>query len=94
MPQVGGQGDVVYTFPRDFQGAIRARSALLTALPALRALGRGAAYVARVAFGTALFVSVAVVWAAIAARMLSGRRDDDRRGGGGGGRVYYGDGGG
>lgn len=49
-------------------------------------------YGLRVAFGTALIVSVAAVWLGIAAISSSGQRDDDRRRGGGGGGYYYGGG--
>ena len=60
--------------------------------PPAAAVKAGVEYGLRVAFGTALIVSVAAVWLGIAAISSSGQRDDDRRRGGGGGGYYYGGG--
>lgn len=55
------------------------------------AIKGGLEYALRVAFGTALIVSVVAVWVAITAISSSNSRDDNRRNNSGGG-VYYGGG--
>lgn len=51
----------MYAFPNDFRSAITSRSLLLKARPLLVGAQRLAAYLTRVAFGTAL-VGVAKLW--------------------------------
>ncbi|GIL82862.1 hypothetical protein Vretifemale_11774 [Volvox reticuliferus] len=96
--KVSAEGDVVYGFAPDFQSRLRSRSLVIAALPQIRRIVGVLSYLARIAFGTALFSSIALVWLAIAA-LLSGRSNDDRDnrrhssygggGGGGGGIAFY-----
>lgn len=82
--QVSADGDVVYGFDPDFRNKLRSRSLLIAAAPQLRRLVGVLLYITRVAFGTALIASVALVWLAITV-LLNSRNDDrdDRRRGGG-----------
>lgn len=73
------QGEVVYAFDRDFVGSIRRRSLVQRFRPLWKRVVKGANYLARVAFGTALIVSALVVWLGVIALMSSGR-DNDRWG--------------
>jgi hypothetical protein len=73
------RGELLYSFPSDVRRRLRARSsaakvrdAWLAATPTLEAAGR-------VAFGVALFASIAVVGAAIAALMASSSSSSDDR---------------
>ncbi|GLI67327.1 hypothetical protein VaNZ11_011515 [Volvox africanus] len=92
--KVSSEGDVVYGFAPDFQNRLRNRSLLITALPQIRRVVGVLSYLTRIAFGTALFASIALVWLAIAA-LLSGRSNDDRDNrrhsgyGGAGGRITF-----
>lgn len=91
--QVSKDGDVVYSFPPDFRSKLRNRSVLLRIKPALTKLQQVGSYLVRVAFGTTLMASIAIVWLAVAVLMSS--RDNDRRDSGGsrsfgGGGGYYG----
>lgn len=93
--EVSEQGDVVYTFPRDFQSSIAARSVLLSAQPFLKGAANVAQYLVRVAFGTALLSSIAIVWFAITVLLSSRDNRDDRQNRGGyyNGYSSYNDGG-
>jgi hypothetical protein len=77
-PQVSRDGEVVYSFDRGFKSTLRNRSLLQR----LRPLGKKAqsvgAYLVRAAFGSALLLSVLVVWLAVA--VLTSSRDGDRCG--------------
>ncbi|GIL54988.1 hypothetical protein Vafri_10646 [Volvox africanus] len=93
--KVSAEGDVVYGFGPDFQNRLRNRSLLINVLPQIRRVVGVLSYLTRIAFGTALFASIALIWLAIAA-LLSGRNNDDRDnrrhsgyGGGGGGIAFY-----
>lgn len=70
-------GEVVYAFARDFRSRIRNRSWLQRLQPVWKKAVNLGAYVARIAFGTALVISVLVVWLAVMVLMTSGR-DDNR----------------
>ncbi|KXZ54783.1 hypothetical protein GPECTOR_4g853 [Gonium pectorale] len=87
--QVSASGDVVYGFAPDFRARLRNRSLLLRAAPLARRAAGAAAYLARVAFGTALIASVVLVWLAVLALLRGRDNDNDNRRGGGG---YYGGG--
>lgn len=88
--QVSSRGQVVYSLPRGFRRALRAKSAVLRLAPAFDAFAAASGAAVRVAFGAALVASVALVWAALTAAALAaeGDRSDGRgggrRGGGGG----------
>ncbi|EFJ41494.1 hypothetical protein VOLCADRAFT_98565 [Volvox carteri f. nagariensis] len=88
--KVSSEGAVVYGFAPDFQSRLRNRSVLIAAAPLLRRTVGVLSYLVRVAFGTALIASVALVWLAIAV-LLSSRNDDrdNRRRGGGGGVTFF-----
>lgn len=88
--EVSEQGDVVYNFPRNFKSAIQNRSLILSAQPALKNAWKIAKYLVRVAFGTALVSSIAIVWLAITVLLSSRGSDrDERRDNRGGGMGYY-----
>lgn len=55
--QVSNEGEILYVFRPGFKGALQGRSLLLRLEPAVAAVKAGAAYLARVAFGTALITS-------------------------------------
>lgn len=67
----------MYSFPSDFKSTLTKKSWLVRA----RGWGRKAAgvgaYLVRVAFGTALLSSIALVWTAVTV-LLSSNRDNDR----------------
>lgn len=74
--QVSDNGDVVYVFPDNFRARIRGKSLKLRAEPVLEGLGKGVAYFARVAFGTALITSIVTV--SIALFFVSSSSKDDK----------------
>mmetsp|Transcript_30542 Transcript_30542/g.76398 ORF Transcript_30542/g.76398 Transcript_30542/m.76398 type:complete len:532 (-) Transcript_30542:172-1767(-) len=80
--EVSSEGEIVYTFPPDFQAKLRGKVLRLKLEPAVDKAKGAAAYLARVSFGTALIVSVVAVWLAIYAIMNSSsnnqRSRDDR----------------
>lgn len=83
---VSGEGDVVYSFSRDFKSAIRNKSISLQAKPILAKAQETALFLIRVTFGTTLLVSILITFLAITIVMSTGQRDDrDNRGGGMGG---------
>jgi hypothetical protein len=59
-------------------------------LPSLAGARQALEYLLRVAFGSALVASVAVVFLAITAIASSSQQNDSRERGGRGGNVYYG----
>lgn len=59
--QVSEAGEVLYVFARNFKEAIRGRSLLLRLEPAVATAAAALGYLGRVAFGTALIVSVVCV---------------------------------
>eukprot|EP00878_Enallax_costatus_P002812 GHUV01003004.1.p1 GENE.GHUV01003004.1~~GHUV01003004.1.p1 ORF type:complete len:653 (+),score=181.31 GHUV01003004.1:192-2150(+) len=75
--EVSDQGEVVYSFDRNFISKIRNRSWLQRLRPLWKRTVNVVNYLARVAFGTALIVSVLLVWLAVVALMSS--RDSDNR---------------
>jgi len=89
--EVSASGEVVYVFSRNFENTIRAKSLWLRCQPALATIAAGAAYTVRVAFGTALIMSVVLVWAALIT-LMSSRSDSSDRNSGGYSRSYYGGG--
>lgn len=92
--QVSAEGEIVWVFPSGFQDTIRNKSLLLRLEPTLAGIKSGAEYLARVAFGTALIVSVVAVYTAIMVIATSSSKDERRSnnnsssfGGGGGGAL-------
>ncbi len=77
LPQVTSDGEVVYQFRKDFNAVITRRSLALRMEPTIRKVAAALGFAVRFSFGSALLASVAVVWLAIAALMLSAR-DDNR----------------
>jgi len=95
------RGDLVYTYPADVRATLSARSSAAKAREAWAAASPALATVGRAAFGLSLFVSLAVIFAAITVIMSessesgSGSRrrgggwvGGDGGGGGGGGSGY------
>ena len=78
--QVSGEGDVLYVLRANFRATIRQRSWLLRARPLLDSARETGAYLVRVAFGSALVASLAIVWLTIIA-ILSSSQSDDRNNG-------------
>lgn len=92
--EVSSAGDLLYVFPPGYRSALGSKSLRIRAEPFVDGAGKAGAYLLRVAFGTTLVASIAVVYAAIFA-LLSNRdsdRDDSRSNerGMGGGMMGYG----
>mmetsp|Transcript_248 Transcript_248/g.432 ORF Transcript_248/g.432 Transcript_248/m.432 type:complete len:535 (-) Transcript_248:643-2247(-) len=79
--EVSNDGDILYEFPKNVKGALYSASQKRRIRELIQKIAPGIAYVARVSFGIALFVSIAVVFAAITVLISSSsnQRDDDRR---------------
>ncbi|PKU64354.1 Uncharacterized protein MA16_Dca005277 [Dendrobium catenatum] len=82
----GDEGDVLYVFPKDYRSKLAAKSFRLKVEPLLDKLKGASEYVIRVSFGTALIMSIVLVYTTIIA-LVSSRSDDDNRGRRGG-RSY------
>lgn len=76
--QVSNEGEVCYVFDPGFVGKIRNRSWVQRLLPWWNRAKSAALYATRIAFGTALVVSVVLVWLAVAVLASSGRDNDNR----------------
>jgi hypothetical protein len=89
--QVSDDGEIVYVFGANFRDVIRNKSLLLRLEPAAAKVAETAAYLGRVAFGTALVASVVTVYVAITVLASSKDERGGRRGGGGygGGRAMF-----
>lgn len=77
--EVSIDGEVVYVFPADVPGALSRASATARARQLFDRLKPVLVTSARVAFGVALFVSLAVIFSAIAVISTSSRDDDSER---------------
>ncbi|KAI0496860.1 hypothetical protein KFK09_023184 [Dendrobium nobile] len=84
--EVSDEGDVLYVFPKDYRSKLAAKSFRLKVEPLLDKLKGASEYVIRVSFGTALIMSIVLVYTTIIA-LVSSRSDDDNRGRRGG-RSY------
>lgn len=84
--EVSDEGDVLYVFPRDYRSKLVAKSFRIRIEPLLEKSKAAAEYLIRVSFGTALIVSIVLVYTTIIA-LLSSRSDEDNRGRRGG-RSY------
>lgn len=81
--QVSDAGDVLYVLPQNFKAIISGRSWLLRLEPFFANAKKGAGYLVRVSFGTALVASIALVSLTIIAILTaasSSDRDDRRSG--------------
>lgn len=83
--EVDNSGEMRVRLPRDAEAALLRRSWKLKVEPVLQKSVQISQLLVRMAFGAALFASMAIVYMAIAA--LSAQDRDDRRQGRGGGRV-------
>lgn len=63
--EVSDTGELVYVLPNDAGARLAAKSTAIRLEPAIKKAQQVAGYVSRVSFGTALLVSIAVVYAAI-----------------------------
>ncbi|KAF3772130.1 Uncharacterized protein EJ110_NYTH58673 [Nymphaea thermarum] len=77
--EVSDEGDVLYVFPRDYRSKLAAKSVRMRVEPLLEKSKAVAEYLVRVSFGTALIVSIVLVYTTIIA-LVSSRSDDDGRG--------------
>lgn len=77
--EVSEAGEVLYVFPSDPRGTLRAKSLMMRMEPALNKAQVVGEYLVRVAFGTALLVSISLVYLAIFAILNSKSGKDDRR---------------
>lgn len=77
--EVSDEGDVLYVFPKDYRTKLAARSFRMKIEPVFDKLKVASEYVIRVSFGTALVVSILLVYTAILA-LLSSKSDEDDRG--------------
>lgn len=77
--EVSDEGDVLYVFPKDYRTKLAARSFRMKIEPVLDKVKVASEYLIRVSFGTALVVSILLVYTAILA-LLSSKSDDDDRG--------------
>eukprot|EP00252_Welwitschia_mirabilis_P008304 TRINITY_DN2007_c0_g1_i1.p1 TRINITY_DN2007_c0_g1~~TRINITY_DN2007_c0_g1_i1.p1 ORF type:complete len:522 (-),score=95.22 TRINITY_DN2007_c0_g1_i1:346-1911(-) len=77
--EVSDEGDVLYAFPKDYKAKLAAKSLKMKFEPLFDKSKAVAEYLIRVSFGTALLVSIIIVYTAIVA-ILSGRSDEDNRG--------------
>ncbi|XP_020586602.1 uncharacterized protein At5g03900, chloroplastic-like [Phalaenopsis equestris] len=84
--EVSDEGDVLYVFPKDYRSKLAAKSFQMKLEPLLDKLKGAGEYIIRVSFGTALIMSIVLVYTTIIA-LVSSRSDDDNRGRRGG-RSY------
>ncbi|KAK1276216.1 hypothetical protein QJS04_geneDACA011757 [Acorus gramineus] len=84
--EVSDEGDVLYVFPRDYRSKLAAKSFRMKIEPLLEKAKGAIEYLIRVSFGTALIVSIVLVYTTIIA-LVSSRSDEDNRGRRGG-RSY------
>ncbi|XP_062005322.1 uncharacterized protein At5g03900, chloroplastic-like [Rosa rugosa] len=69
--EVSDEGDVLYVFPRDYRAKLVGRSFIMRVEPLLEKAKAGAEYLARVSFGTTLFASIILVFAAILVALIA-----------------------
>ena len=77
--KVAEDGEVLYSFGRDFRSVIRSKSLAIRLEPRIAKAKATAAYLVRVGFGTALIASIMIVFAAIVVISTSSRDDRDNR---------------
>ncbi|XP_077241291.1 iron-sulfur cluster biosynthesis family protein [Tasmannia lanceolata] len=84
--EVSDEGDVLYVFPKDYRSKLATKSFRMKIEPLLEKSKAAGEYLIRVSFGTALIVSIVLVYTTIIA-LVSSRSDEDNRGRRGG-RSY------
>eukprot|EP00250_Pteridium_aquilinum_P033184 c5290_g1_i1 orf=183-1754(-) len=77
--EVSGDGDVLYVFPKDYRSVLAAKSMKLKFEPLLEKLKAAADYLIRVSFGTALLVSIMLVYSTLMVLLTSSRSENDNR---------------
>lgn len=78
--KVSDQGDIVYEFAKNFRDVVRSKSLRIRLEPTVEKVKNALAYIGRVAFGTALVSSVAIVTIALSVLSSSNdSRNDNRR---------------
>ncbi|KAJ4753305.1 Iron-sulfur cluster biosynthesis family protein [Rhynchospora pubera] len=76
--EVSDEGDVLYTFPKDYRAKLAAKSFKLKVEPLVEKAKGAFAYLIRVSFGTALIASIVLVYTTIIA-LASSQSDEDNR---------------
>ncbi|KAK3271563.1 hypothetical protein CYMTET_20102 [Cymbomonas tetramitiformis] len=71
--EVSDSGEIVYKYPKDVRGALRAKSFAFRIEPLLEKVAEAAAFGVRVAFGSALVISVILVWVTIIVLLSRGK---------------------
>jgi len=72
--QVSQQGDLTYEVPADYQATLLSSSLKLRLEPTLESIANTLAYVSRVAFGGALFLSILTTYVAVFALLQVSQR--------------------
>ncbi|XP_074564765.1 uncharacterized protein At5g03900, chloroplastic [Curcuma longa] len=85
--EVSDDGDVLYTFPKDYRSKLLAKSFKMKVEPFLNKMKTAAAYLVRVSFGTALITSIVLVYTTIIV-LASSSRSEGENGRGRRGRSY------
>ncbi|KAG6477129.1 hypothetical protein ZIOFF_066381 [Zingiber officinale] len=83
---VSDEGDVLYTFPKDYRSKLLTKSFKMKVEPFLNKIKTAAAYLVRVSFGTALITSIVLVYTTIIALASSSSRSEGENGRGRRGR--------
>ncbi|MCO5587755.1 hypothetical protein L7F22_041707 [Adiantum nelumboides] len=77
--EVSNDGDVLYVFPKDYRSVLATKSIKLKLEPVLGKLKGVADYLIRVSFGTALLVSIMLVYSTLMVLLTSSRSENDNR---------------
>ncbi|KAJ3675105.1 hypothetical protein LUZ60_004147 [Juncus effusus] len=77
--EVSDEGDVLYTFPKDYRAKLAAKSFRMKIEPFVDKAKGAFAYLIRVSFGTALIASIVLVYTTIIA-IVSSQSEEDNRG--------------
>ncbi|KAH7442959.1 hypothetical protein KP509_02G009900 [Ceratopteris richardii] len=77
--EVSNEGDVLYVFPKDYRSILATKSVKLKFEPILGKLKAAADYLIRVSFGTALLVSIMLVYSTLMVLITSSRSENDNR---------------
>ncbi|XP_042435677.1 uncharacterized protein At5g03900, chloroplastic-like isoform X1 [Zingiber officinale] len=86
--EVSDEGDVLYTFPKDYRSKLLTKSFKMKVEPFLNKIKTAAAYLVRVSFGTALITSIVLVYTTIIVLASSSSRSEGENGRGRRGRSY------
>ncbi|KAI3682415.1 hypothetical protein L1987_82385 [Smallanthus sonchifolius] len=77
--EVSDEGDILYVFPEDYRSKLVSKSLWIRTEPYLEKAKSGAAYLVRVTFGTALIVSILIVFTTIIAILTSSSDKDNKK---------------